>query len=92
MVTHLTPLVKNTTQRTTRNLSEEQKPTDTSRPRLERFKLDDASAAGKAAAWSVTNLIKVKSNLGREFRKCQILASKGPPAKKGKGVYLTPYS
>lgn len=53
----------------------------------ERVKSSDASAAEKAAAWAVTNIMKVKSKVGGRIRK-----RRAPKKKTGRGMYLRPYS
>lgn len=66
----------------------------------ERVKASDASFGEKAAAWTVTNIMKAKSKFGSGKKKQQKKVkcrcknkkkSKVNKKKKGKGLYLRPY-
>lgn len=68
----------------------------------ERVKAPDASLSEKAAAWAVTNIMKVKSKFGggkKKYRnkrkniKCRCKNKRNTKVKKtkGKGLYLRPY-
>lgn len=69
----------------------------------ERVKAPDASFGEKATAWTVTNIMKAKSKFGggkrkpqkkpkNTKRKCKNKKSSKVNKKKGKGLYLRPYS
>lgn len=55
----------------------------------ERVKASDASISEKAAAWAVTNIMKVKSKFGGQLKRKKRAA--GRKRKSGGGLYLKPY-
>lgn len=56
----------------------------------QRVKASDSSLGEKAAAWAVTNIMKVKSKLGGRLRRKKYNTQK-MKNKNGRGLYLRPY-
>lgn len=58
----------------------------------QRVSAPDSSIAEKAAAWAVTNAMKIKSKFGGRLKKASVRGvRKKTIRKKGKGAYLEPY-